>query len=42
VYSVGDVKAAIAAMSGLTSGLPYGEFSRNGYTWFITAKEPLS
>ena len=29
-------------MSGSTSGLPYGVFSRNGYTWFITANEPLS
>ena len=29
-------------MSGSTSGLPYGVFSRNGNTWFITANEPLS
>src|SRR3954451_13079257 len=30
VYSVGDVKSALSAMSGLTSGLPYGVFRRNG------------
>ena len=29
-------------MSGSTSGLPYGVFIRNGYTWFMTANEPLS
>ena len=29
-------------MSGSTSGLPYGVFSRNGKTWFMTANEPLS
>src|SRR6478735_19325 len=42
VYSFGEVNSALSAMSGLTSGLPYGEFRRNGYTWFMTANEPLS
>src|SRR5919107_3019348 len=42
VYSVGAVNSADSAMSGSTSGLPYGVFIRNGNTWFITANEPLS
>ena len=42
VYSVGEVNDADSAMSGWTSGLPYGVFIRNGKIWFITANEPLS
>ena len=42
VYSVGEVNSADSAMSGSTSGLPGGVFIRNGYTWFMTANEPLS
>jgi hypothetical protein len=42
VNSLGEVKAAVSAMSGTASGLPSGELSRNGYTWFITRNEPLS
>ena len=42
VYSVGAVNSAETAMSGSTSGLPYGVFMRNGNTWFCTANEPLS
>src|SRR5918994_4001550 len=42
VYWVGEVNSADSAMSGSTSGLPSGVFMRNGNTWFMTAKEPLS